>query len=102
MTRMRIIWRLLQLLGLACLMIVVLTHIAETFHLFPMMGWGQPTSAGHYVDLVSAILGCILLPLGFLGNALMRRKTSKLRHTRKARARWSAREPRTLPVRRAR
>jgi len=64
---------LLQLLGLACLIVVVLTHIAEAFHLFPAMGWGQPTSAGHYIDLVSAILGCILLPIGLLGGALRRR-----------------------------
>jgi hypothetical protein len=71
---MRTVLRLLKLFGLACLIIVVLTHVAEAFHLFPTMGWGQPTSAGHYVDLVSAILGCTLLPLGFLGNALMRRK----------------------------
>jgi hypothetical protein len=73
---MRRVWRLLQLLGLACLIIVVLTHVAETFHLFPKMGWGQPSSVGHYIDLASAILGCTLLPLGFIGNAVMRRKIS--------------------------
>jgi hypothetical protein len=33
-------------------------------------------SPGHYLDLVSAILGFILLPLGLLGSALMRRKNS--------------------------
>lgn len=75
---MRTVWQLLQLFGLACLIIVVLTHVAEAFHLFLTMGWGQPTSARHYVDLISAILGCTLLPLGFLGNALMRRKNSKM------------------------
>jgi len=74
--RERTIWRLLQLFGLACLIIVVLTHIAEAFHLFPSMGWGLPNSAGHYLDFVSAILGCILLPLGFLANVLTRRKNS--------------------------
>jgi ABC-type transport system involved in multi-copper enzyme maturation permease subunit len=71
---MRPIWRLLQLLGLACLAIVVLTHVAEAFHLFPTMGWGQSNSAGHYVDLFSAILGCTLLLLGLIGSAFMRRK----------------------------
>jgi hypothetical protein len=70
------IWRLLQILGLACLAIVVLTHVAEAFHLFPTMGWGQPNSAGHYVDLVSAILACTLLPLGLIGSAFRRRKNS--------------------------
>jgi hypothetical protein len=68
--------RLLQLLGLACLIIVVLTHVAEAFHLFPSMGWGQPTSIGHYVDLASAILGCTLLPLGFLGNFMQRKNSN--------------------------
>jgi hypothetical protein len=71
-SKRRTVWRLLQLFGLACLVIVVLTHVAETFHLFPTMGWGQPNSTGHYVDLVSAILGCTLLPLGLVGDALLR------------------------------
>jgi hypothetical protein len=71
---MQTVWRWPQLFGSACLVIVVLTHVAEAFHLFPAMGWGQPDSAGHYVDLVSAILGCILLPLGIVGNVLMRHR----------------------------
>ena len=40
------IWRFLQLLGAVCLVIVVLTHIAEVFQIFPTMGWGLPNSAG--------------------------------------------------------
>src|SRR5262249_25863094 len=64
------IWRLLQLIGAGCLVVVVLTHVAETFKLFPIMGWGLPTSPGHYLDLISAVLGCALLPLGFLGNVI--------------------------------
>jgi hypothetical protein len=68
------VWRCLQLFGAACLGVVVLTHIAERFELFPSMGWGLPNSAGHYLDLVSAILGCTLLPLGIIGSLLMRRK----------------------------
>jgi len=66
--------RALVLLGLGCLIIVVLTHVAEAFHIFPSMGWGQPSSVGHYTDLVSAILGCVLLPLGFLIGIVNRRK----------------------------
>ena len=69
-------WRFLQLLGTVCLAIVVLTHIAEVFQIFPTMGWGLPNSAGHYLDLISAILGCTLLPLGFIGSALTRSKNS--------------------------
>jgi hypothetical protein len=64
----------LVLLGLGCLTIVVLTHLAEAFHIFPAMGWGQPNSVGHYTDLVSAILGTALLPLGFRIAIVKRRK----------------------------
>jgi hypothetical protein len=69
-------WRFLQLSGAASLVIVVLTHVAEAYRIFPAMGWGLPNSAGHYLDLASAILGCTLLALGFIGNAFMRSKNS--------------------------
>ena len=39
----------LQLLGAACLAMVVLTHICEALGLLPWMGWGQPESLGHFV-----------------------------------------------------
>ena len=32
--------------------------------LFPLMHWGMENSAGHYVDLSSAILGLTLFPVG--------------------------------------
>ena len=64
----------LLLFGSACLIVVVLTHVAEAFHILPAMGWGLPSSVGHYLDLASAILGCALLPLGFLEIILTRRK----------------------------
>ena len=69
-----VVWRFLQLFGATCLVIVVLTHVAETFRLFPGMGWGLPNSPGHYLDLASAILGCTLLALGLLGSAFTQRK----------------------------
>ena len=53
--------RLLLCAGFGCLAVVVLTHIAERIHFFPGMGWGQPDSPGHYLDLVSAIAGIALL-----------------------------------------
>ena len=56
----------LQLLGAGCLMVVVFTHVAEAFRLFPGMNWGLPHSVGHYVDLGSAVLGVTLFPLGYL------------------------------------
>src|SRR5262249_48755887 len=58
----------LQLLGSGCLLVVVLTHVAEALHLFPIMRFGEPDSAGHYVDLASAAAGIALLPIGFVLN----------------------------------
>ena len=56
----------IQSLGAGCLIVVVLTHVAEKFDFFPSMGWGLPDGTGHYLDLVSAIAGLILLPTGYL------------------------------------
>ena len=60
----------LQLVGSACLVIVVLTHFCEALHLFPWMNWGDEHSAGHYIDFGSAILGLALFPTGYLLHAL--------------------------------
>ena len=68
------IGRLFLLFGSICVAIVVLTHIAEAFHIFPGMGWGRPNSIGHYLDLASAVLGCTLLLLGCLALFLVNRK----------------------------
>jgi hypothetical protein len=38
------------------------------------MGWGLPNSIGHYLDLVSAILGVTLLLLGLVANGFIRRR----------------------------
>jgi hypothetical protein len=64
--RERTVWRSVQLFGSFCLVVVVLTHVAEAFHLLPGMGWGRPDTPGHYLDLCSAITGLILLPLGYV------------------------------------
>lgn len=66
------LWSVLQLLGAAGIVIVVLTHLCETLQLFPWMQWGQQHSVGHYVDLSSAVIGVTLFPLGFLLHALTR------------------------------
>ena len=68
--RGRTLWSLLQLLGAACLVVVVLAHLSEALHLFPWMGWGRVDSAGHYLDLWSVVLGLALFPLGYLLHAL--------------------------------
>jgi hypothetical protein len=56
----------LQIFGAGCLVVVVLTHICEARHLWRWMRWGEQHSVGHYVDLLSAILGIILFPTGYL------------------------------------
>lgn len=71
--REKTIWSLLQLLGACGFVIVVLAHMAETFHFLPWMSWGRPDSAGHYLDLIGAVAGLILFPVGYLGEALSRR-----------------------------
>ena len=68
------LWRVLVVLGLICLAVVVLTHVAESLHVLSGMGWGLPNSPGHYLDLVSAVLGCTLLMLGLAGWAAKRKR----------------------------
>jgi hypothetical protein len=46
--------------------VVVLTHVCEALHLLPWMRWGEPDSAGHYLDLSSAALGLTLLTAGYV------------------------------------
>jgi fucose 4-O-acetylase-like acetyltransferase len=62
----RTLWSAIQLLGSASLVIVVLTHICEAVRLLPWMHWGAERSAGHYLDLSSAILGVTLFPAAYL------------------------------------
>lgn len=71
--RGRDVWSFLQLFGAGCLVVVVLTHVAEALHLFPWMNWGQEHSVGHYVDLSSAVLGLTLFPTGYLLHSLVKR-----------------------------
>jgi hypothetical protein len=54
-----------QLFGALCLCVVVLTHLLEALHLFPFMGCGGQHSAGHYLDLASAI-GVAFLAVGLV------------------------------------
>ena len=55
----------LGLAGCGCFFVVVLTHVAERFHLLPSMGWGMPNSPGHYLDLFSAITAVVFLVAAF-------------------------------------
>lgn len=64
---------MLQVVGAACLVIVVLTHFSEALHLFPWMHWGDRHSVGHYLDLGSAVFGLTLFPAGYLLDVLAKR-----------------------------
>jgi hypothetical protein len=66
MARSRAMARILRLVGCACLLIVVLTHVAERWQILPGMGWGLPNSPGHYLDLFSALLGVALLTVAYV------------------------------------
>jgi hypothetical protein len=72
----RTAWSLMQLFGAGFLGVVVLTHFAEAFRLFPWMGWGDPDSAGHYIDLFSAVGGLVLFPAGYLARRIAKRQNS--------------------------
>jgi len=60
----------LQLFGATCLVVVVLAHVCEALRLFPSMEWGLERSPGHYLDLLSAVLGLTCFPLGYLLHVL--------------------------------
>jgi hypothetical protein len=63
----------LQLIGAACLVVVVLAHICEAFHLFSWMHWGREHSVGHYLDFWSVVLGLLLFTGGYLLHSLTKR-----------------------------
>jgi hypothetical protein len=67
---------LVQLIGSTFLLIVVLAHLAETYHLLRGMGWGLPSSPGQFLDLFSALLCIILLPFGYFLRRNIRRRRS--------------------------
>jgi hypothetical protein len=60
----------LTLVGVACLIVVMLTHVCEARHQFPWMGWGPKHSTGHYLDLCSAILAATAFALAALAIAI--------------------------------
>ena len=68
--------RRLLVLGFVCLAVVVLTHVAEWLRVFPGMGWGLRSSPGHYLDFVSAVLGCALLIAGMIWISFNARRSS--------------------------
>jgi hypothetical protein len=73
-----LVGRYLMVFGGGCLVVVVLTHVCEAFHLAPIMGWGLRDSPGHYLDLFAAILGVALLPSGYFLVFISRRQIKTL------------------------
>jgi hypothetical protein len=70
--RERSAWAFIRVLGATDFVVAVVAHIAEAFRLSTWMHWRQPGSLGHYVDLAGAILGLVLLPLGYLDRIVVR------------------------------
>ena len=69
---------ILLVAGWACFALVVFTHIAEALRILPAAGRGLPDSPGHYLDLVSAISGVVLLvTAAVLRLSQSKRNTSK-------------------------
>ena len=79
LSRRKAPWSTLQLIGSACLIVVVLAHTCEALRMFPWVGWGAPRSAGHYLDLSSALLGLTLFPTGYLLRAAAKRRADPRR-----------------------
>jgi len=67
----------MQAIGALGLLMVFVAHICEGFHLLPRLGWGEPRSVGHYLDLSGAAVGLILVPLGYF---LSRRSRAEPSH----------------------
>jgi hypothetical protein len=67
------LWSLLQLFGSRSLIVVVLTHIAEAFHLLPGLGWRVEHSVGHHLDFGSAVLGLTSFRVTFCFYVLSKR-----------------------------
>jgi len=72
--REKTVYSFLQLVGAGGLVVVVLTHVSEALHLFPWMHWGLEHSVGHYLDFCSALLGLTLFPVGYLLDAVIKRR----------------------------
>ena len=69
---------ILQFLGATSLLVVVLIHVFEGLRIFPWMGWGLKNSIGHYLDMLCAILGFTLFPVGYLIHAVKMRAEDKI------------------------
>lgn len=74
-TRRRRSVPLLLSAGCACVVMVLLSHVAERLGVLPAMGWGLPDSPGHYLDLASAVSGISFLLAAVIVRLLERRSS---------------------------
>ena len=58
---------LLELIGIAGLGVLGVTHLCEALHILPFMHWGIEGSPGHYLNLTSLAVA-LLLPIGYVLN----------------------------------
>ena len=73
-TRERTKHTLLQVLGAGALVVVIFTHTFEALRFLPWMDWGRQSSAGHSIDVGSAVVAATLFPTGYLLHALTTRR----------------------------
>jgi hypothetical protein len=62
---------LVQLVGAVCLLVVLFAHLSEALGFLPAIGWGQPNTVGHYIDLACAITGVVLLAVGYVSRRFL-------------------------------
>jgi hypothetical protein len=79
--RERLVSAFVQLVGAACLALVILVHLCEATHLFAFMQWGSPHSVGHYLDFSGALLGLTLFPIACVFRMLNNRHVHQKRAT---------------------
>jgi len=60
---------MLRLAGSLGFVIVGAAHVCESLHVFPIMGWGEEHSVGHYLDLSGGLFGIVLFPAGVVISA---------------------------------
>lgn len=65
---------ILMVIGAVCLTIVPITHICEGLQWFTFLHWGDENSIGHYIDLLTAVIGVILFPAGYFLDVIRKQK----------------------------
>ena len=62
---------LVQLVGAVCLLVVLFAHLSEALRFLPVLGWGQPNTLGHCIDLACAITGVVLAAIGYVSRRFL-------------------------------